>query len=442
MPGSRSCSVRPAPCASAARPGGATPQLDALVLDAARAKFGAEAGDETLRVDPRRGADWTRAQVSLDDWRELAAYARALVGNARALDARDVQPLQAAGESGIDATDLEARATRAGNGLNAAAKQVATLAAAAPPDPAALRKALATLARFGIGSAFPVPAASSLAALVTQAALTAREARARVDAFAAIVAAAGADPPVQRANIATQKLAAVFGAGFVALPRFTSPAGAELQRSLAATAALQGQDPLAVLPWFAHMQRVREGLARLSASLHAAEATAAGERVNLVVAQLPHDDQARWIGLPETPTRPIAAGRLSLVVQNAGVADAAQPMAGLMVDEWVEIVPSRSETTGIAFQHDAPDSRAPQGVLLAVPPVLGQAWTAWDLHRLLLETLDAAKLRAIDAEALDNAALNPVAGAQAVGEVAHFLPALHFAVNVDGDAVSPDFGPL
>jgi hypothetical protein len=411
------------------------------VLDAARARFGAEAGGETLRVEPRRGADWARAQVSLDEWRELAAHARALVSNVRALDARDVQPLQAAGESGIDATDLEARATRAGNALNAAAKQIATLAAAAAPDGAALRKALATLARFGIGTAFPVRGASSLAVLVTQAALTAREARGRVDAFAAIVAAAGADP-VQRANTATQRLAAVFGAGFVALPRFTSPAGAEMQRSLAATAALQGQDPLAVVPWFARMQRVREGVARLSASLHAAEATAAGERVNLVVAQLPHDDQARWIGLPETPTRPIAAGRLSLVVQNAGVADAAQPMAGLMVDEWVEIVPSRSETSGIAFQHDAPDSRPPQVVLLAVPPVLGRAWTAWDLHRLLLETLDAAKLRAIDAEALDNAALNPVAGAQGVGEVAHFLPALHFAVNVDGDAVSPDFGPL
>jgi hypothetical protein len=117
-------------------------------------------------------------------------------------------------------------------------------------------------------------------------------------------------------------------------------------------------------------------------------------------------------------------------------------MAGLMIDEWVEVVPSRSETTGIAFQHDAPDSRAPQGILLAVPPVQGVAWTAWSMQRLLLETLDAAKLRAIDAEALDNAALNPVTGAQAVGEVAHFLPALYFAVNVDGDAISPDFGPL
>ena len=51
-------------------------------------------------------------------------------------------------------------------------------------------------------------------------------------------------------------------------------------------------------------------------------------------------------------------------------------------------------------------------------------------------------MRAVDAETLDTAVLNPIAGAQAVGELAHFLPALHFAVNVDGDAVAPDFKAL
>jgi len=43
------------------------------------------------------------------------------------------------------------------------------------------------------------------------------------------------------------------------------------------------------------------------------------------------------------------------------------------------------------------------------------------LHRLLLEKLEFAKLRALDAEAFDAAELNPVTGAPAVGEAAHFL---------------------
>jgi hypothetical protein len=426
---------------AAAKPGGATPQLDALVLDAARTKFGAEAAGESLQLDARRGPDWKVNESSLGDLRVLAARARQLIASARSLDARDLQALNGVGDSGIDATEIEARANKASTALAGATKKLAKLAAQAAPDATALRAALKTLGGYGIGSAMPVGVGTTPAALTAQAALAAREAQQRIAACNALVAAAGADA-ARRASVAAQKLAALFSSGFVALPRFSAASGAELNASLAATESLQGGDALAVLPWFARMQRVREGIARLGASLHAAEATGTGERMNLAVAQLPHVDGARWTALPETAAQPISAGCLSLVVQSPAAVDATRPMAGLMIDEWVEVVPSRSETTGIAFQHDAPDSRAPQAILLAVPPVPGAAWTAWNLHRLLLETLDAAKLRAVDAEALDNAALNPVTGAQAVGEVAHFLPALYFAVNVDGDAISPDFGPL
>jgi hypothetical protein len=103
-------------------------------------------------------------------------------------------------------------------------------------------------------------------------------------------------------------------------------------------------------------------------------------------------------------------------------------LTGLLVDEWVEIVPSRSETTAITFQYNPPDTCAPQSVLLAVPPVPGQAWTVERLQRVLVETLDLAKLRAIDVEAL--------------GEMAHYLPALFFAFNKENDVVSTDFAAL
>ena len=89
--------------------------------------------------------------------------------------------------------------------------------------------------------------------------------------------------------------------------------------------------------------------------------------------------------------------------------DPAQPLSGLLIDEWVEVVPNARETTAIAFQFNPPDACAPQAWLLAVPPVPDRAWTRGDLHRVLLETLDLAKLRAVDAEAL--------------GELGHYLPA-------------------
>jgi hypothetical protein len=136
------------------------------------------------------------------------------------------------------------------------------------------------------------------------------------------------------------------------------------------------------------------------------------------------------------------AGKLSLVVHAEPTLNLTQPLAGVLVDEWVEVIPSARETTAITFQHDAPDQRAPQVMLLAVPSSPGEPWTGAGLHRLLLDTLAQAQVRAIDAETLDTAVLNPIAGAQAVGELAHFLPALHFAVNVDGDAIAPDVKSL
>ena len=40
-------------------------------------------------------------------------------------------------------------------------------------------------------------------------------------------------------------------------------------------------------------------------------------------------------------------------------------MAGLLIDEWTERVPAPSETTGVAFHFDEPESRPPQAILLA-----------------------------------------------------------------------------
>ena len=103
-------------------------------------------------------------------------------------------------------------------------------------------------------------------------------------------------------------------------------------------------------------------------------------------------------------------------------------MTGLLVDEWVEIVPSAHETTALAFQFDMPDACAPQSVLIAVPPVPGQEWTTETLRRVLMETLDLAKLRAVDTEAL--------------GAASQHLPGLYLAFNTEDHAVSTDFAPL
>jgi hypothetical protein len=79
----------------------------------------------------------------------------------------------------------------------------------------------------------------------------------------------------------------------------------------------------------------------------------------------------------------------------------------------------------LVFQYDQPDAVPPQCILLAVPPDLDQPWSLWSLQQVLLETLDLARIRAVDSAALF--------------QVGHYLPALYFAANAAGDTISTDF---
>jgi len=215
----------------------------------------------------------------------------------------------------------------------------------------------------------------------------------------------------------------------VALPRFTHVGAADLAASLADKAALLGTDLLAHYAWFQRMERVREPLTLLGLVLREAEALGSPETLRLGVAQLPRGSGGeRWVGLPIPAGKAMPDGSLSLILQGADKIDFTKPLAGLLVDEWVEVVPNRNETTGIAFQFDPPDTCAPQAILLAVPAVPGKTWTVGTLNRVLIETFELARMRGLDPAAL--------------GDVAHYLPALHFAFNVDGDAVATDFSGI
>jgi hypothetical protein len=232
------------------------------------------------------------------------------------------------------------------------------------------------------------------------------------------------------------RLHGVFGASFRVLPRF------KLNQTLAppslfeASLELLGRNPRAVTTWFQRMVRVREGAERLDAVLLYAEALN-GTEPAFRVAQLgsgmiPPPPDERWVGLPAAPNSSFPRGRLSLVAHTPGTLDLNQQVCGLFVDEWSEAVPQSTETTGVAFQFDQPNSSPPQAVLLAVPP--DPTRLEWDLDTLeavILETLDLARLRLVDLEA--------------VGEVKHYLPALYFANNASAQsekertAVETDF---
>lgn len=81
-------------------------------------------------------------------------------------------------------------------------------------------------------------------------------------------------------------------------------------------------------------------------------------------------------------------GTVVVIGASAGAATLA-----LRVDAWVEARPSTSHDGAVALHHDAPRARAPQAILVAVPPVAGAAWTPAALFDVVAETFDLVAAR-------------------------------------------------
>jgi hypothetical protein len=136
----------------------------------------------------------------------------------------------------------------------------------------------------------------------------------------------------------------------------------------------------------------------------------------LRLAQLPPAVNDRWLGLPLDPATPLAQGRVAIAAIATGNPAAAATFAGLMVDEFIDRIPSTATTAGLAFHFDEPDARAPQALLLAVCPDDRRTWDMTLLHAILDETLELAKIRGVDLDSL-----------QDVGQI---LPALYLPFNL------------
>jgi hypothetical protein len=139
---------------------------------------------------------------------------------------------------------------------------------------------------------------------------------------------------------------------------------------------------------------------------------AAGRACPLRASQAPSTAAAEpWIGgaFPAT-RRPAARQHL---VAHLPAPPAGGKAAGIVFDEWVEVlpgsdalaetklgdddpVPPESELTGVSFHFDRPDSKAPQAILVAVPPNVDRGWTGDGLALVVRDTLELAKLRAVD----------------------------------------------
>ena len=98
--------------------------------------------------------------------------------------------------------------------------------------------------------------------------------------------------------------------------------------------------------------------------------------------------------------------RFVAVYGPAGTVDAdpANPQKAAAIgvlDAWGETVPVDAQTTTAAFGFNAPSARAPQAILIAVPPVETQQLTTQGLLDIVAEARDLTRVRAARPPDLD-----------------------------------------
>lgn len=414
------------------------------------------------RLLPDRSPDWTTDVLSLAEILTVAEIARELVGGTRAADARDLAPAGLPGRPGVRQAEIDGRVTSVTTALTGAVSALKAAFAINAADVGALRAVLrypdlpgnlSTLldlpSHLDIGAAcdeLGVPALGALddirdgLALMAAAGLQnaaprsiavgdeaarrdlAAQARDVVKEAAARLSTAAA------ADTAAGGIEALIGRGFRVLPVFAVAQPADLDNARTVRRTAGDATPIEVEDWLDGVARVRAPSRRLHDVRVVAGAVAGEPPAPLQAVQLPAPGPPRWVGAAMPAGTAFPAGVTGLVLAAAEDWDPAADQAGLVVDEWVEVVPNAQETTGVVFHYDAPGSCAPQALLLAVSPNRARKWDADLLERILLETYDLTRMRSVQPHDLRG--------------VGHAIPALFFARNTGGDPAGDTIATL
>jgi len=123
--------------------------------------------------------------------------------------------------------------------------------------------------------------------------------------------------------------------------------------------------------------------------------------------QIPYRTGDSWLAVEFPEIDPITNEPFNIlhdtlsIISHGETFVPAGKQSGILVDDWTEMMPTREETTGISFNYNQPNAMPPQSLLLAVTPEIKGHWTWEDLIGILNDTLNRAKLRAVEPKILD-----------------------------------------
>jgi hypothetical protein len=291
-------------------------------------------------------------------------------------------------------------------------------------------------------TAFTASVVAFAGELRTTATLTANDADKRIAAAQSRLDAHDtASKPSGQVKALQDAAKALLGDDFRFIPEFTLDSAQRTEWSKAFTASQNGNlfqylkpslptgagTDLLVDEWLYGAARVREKLGHWERVMMLASAIGRDEPL-LTPVQFPYADDASWMALQFNPAQPRDQEYLLYTAHYANWNPNAN-QCGLLLDEWTEVLPNLEEvllpdgstehlsreTTGITFHYDRPNSEPPQSILLVTSARFSDGWTWDDLVDALVETLDLARLRAVDADQVAATTLNRLLPATLMG---------------------------
>jgi len=144
--------------------------------------------------------------------------------------------------------------------------------------------------------------------------------------------------------------------------------------------------------------------------------------------QLPFRDNDTWLAVEFPNGTAIIHDTISMLQCLPQGFQPAAAQCGLLIDEWTETLPQRDEVTGITFNFDQPNSAPPSAILLTVTPELTGKWRWENLTASVLDTIERAKLRAVEPDMIDS-----------LSGFGTLLPSIHSEFHTSPSGISLDY---